>query len=118
MKSPFDKFKEEAAEIGALVKSKIFDVLGKPDAPFRALAQGYQKLLKDLVPEPKFAGALEAGSREAYSATIRYERSQDRANVQEQIKAILEQQKRVQEAQLEVGKEVARALKKLGIAEI
>jgi hypothetical protein len=58
---------------------------------------------------------MEEGSKEAYSAILRNQGGNAGQSVQEQIKGILQAQTEIQRRQAEYGKEVADAMKSLGI---
>ena len=64
------------------------------------------------LPEVRFAGAMQAGTREAYSL-IQAWKANPQLTVEEQMKMILEEQKRLQEEQNRIGREALAAFKKL-----
>ncbi len=61
---------------------------------------------------PRFAGAVEAGSKDAYSIIAKAEAQNNRGSIEEEIKKLQEQQLRVQEQQLAEGKAARRAFDK------
>jgi hypothetical protein len=88
------------------------------NGPFAGLAeQAASKAFADLqgkvrLPEVRFAGAMQQGSREAYSL-IQAWKANPQLTVEEQMKMILEEQKRLQEEQNRIGREALAAFKKL-----
>ncbi len=95
-----------------------------PDAVMNPLAEGaaeldayahFQKLKSSVGDQTaKFAGAVEKGSKEAYSAIVQYQ-AEGPQNVQEQMKALMEQAKAQREEQIRVGKDVMRAVKDIDV---
>lgn len=111
LRTPFDDFKSQAKEVMALQARGAFrlapgldlQVLG---AEFRKLQQSFQ------LPEVKFAGAAEKGSKEAYSAILKFQNPQKAESVQDAMKRIQEQLLREQKENVRVGKDVLKVLKK------
>lgn len=110
---PLDKFRDKVAEIQALMRAPMFGDL------FTGLGErGLAKALQELKSATggggaRFSGAMEQGSREAYTATLAYQ-SQQRT-IEQQIRDILAEQKQIQEEQVRVGREAAEALKRINL---
>ncbi len=104
-----------AARMATGVGGKLRDVFTE-DVYFQSLAQNWEKFASSVkLPEIKHAGALEQGSKEAYSAILKYTTSGQGMSVQERIQQVLLESKLVQEQQVQNGREIAQALKNLEV---
>lgn len=111
LRTPFDDFKSQAKEVMALQARGAFKLAPGLDlqvlgAEFRKLQQSFQ------LPEVKFAGAVEKGSKEAYSAILKFQNPQKAESVQDAMRRIQEQLLREQKENVRVGKDVLKVLKK------
>lgn len=83
------------------------------DVAARAAFAGFEQLKGAVkIPEARFAGAMQSGSREAYSL-IQAWKANPQLTVEEQMRQILEEQKRLQEEQNRIGREALDAFRKL-----
>jgi hypothetical protein len=118
MKTGFDTFREEAVRVVKLMDfARKAGRLTAEDAAvgFQALGRNVQQLLAN-VGQVKFAGAMEAGSSEAYSAILAA-RFEGKRSVQEMIADLARQQLEEQRTQTELGKQTVAALENLGFVE-
>jgi len=118
LKTGFDTFREEAKRVvGLLDFARKAGKLTAADAAvgFQALGRSVQGLLSSL-PQMKFAGAMELGSGEAYSATIAAQ-FDGKQSVQEAIAELNRRQLEEQQIQTELGKQTVDALRNLGFLE-
>lgn len=79
----------------------------------KAFAELQTAFGKDLANGYKPVGALQQGTREAYSAITAYQQGSAREDVQQKMKALLEVARQQREQQIKVGREAAEALKQI-----
>ena len=83
------------------------------DAAALGALGAFQQLQSQVkIPEVKFAGAMQSGSREAYSLVQAW-KANPQLTVEEQMKALLEEARRQREEQIRLGREALEAFKKL-----
>lgn len=130
LEGPLDKFRQtlkqvEAAQaLGRRMSEELF-LAGFDVNPFddglagkggKALAAAYRDLLSAApAPEQRFAGAMERGGREAYSAITAYTaRATGRESVEAALKRVMEASLKQEEEQVKLGREMVGATKALG----
>ena len=116
LKTGLDTFLEDSKKITARLKfGRDRGILNAMDeqASMQALGQKVMQLAANR-PEVKFAGAMQQGSREAYSAIIANQFTQ-RESVQELIARLQKEQLDQAKLQVQYGKEAAEALRQLEV---
>jgi hypothetical protein len=108
---PAEKFRQTARDLEQMAKLGLF--AGDPSK--RAMmgfgAFGALSSATGMGSLPQSAGATEAGTREAYSAILSFQKEGQRGTVQEQIKNMLEMANRQREMQIEVGRQTLDAMR-------
>jgi hypothetical protein len=117
MKTGLDTFLEDSKKIAARMKfgrdRNILDAMDE-QLSMQALGQKVMALANSSRPEVKFAGAMQAGSRDAYTAIIANQFTQ-RESVQELIARLQREQLEQQKLQVQYGRETAEALRQLEV---
>lgn len=110
VRSPLQDFETAMSELEAFKKQGLF-AGNDLEALFGAKAFNALEAAVKL-PDFKAPEASLAGTKEAYSAILRFERGPDQMTVQERIRALQEEAKRQRDEQLRVGKETLEELRK------
>ena len=118
LSGPLGKFQDQLRKLDELwMANQKAPGLFPVDAYFQSLTQGFADLASksDALQPPKRPAALEQGSTAAYSAILTATQNPQNMPIQQQIKAVLDEQARKQEVQIRTGYEIAATLKALGV---
>lgn len=114
--NPLAQWKKSTSEIQAFADQGLFKGQEQLQALMTQKAfANLQSMVK--LPELRQPDAALAGSREAYSAVVTHQRGDRRLTVQEQMKALLAEGKKLQEEQVRIGKEANETLKEIAAKE-
>jgi hypothetical protein len=112
LKGPIDIWKNSLREAAEFQKAGFFAGKAGQEARFLQAASMFDKLKQGvgMTAAPGLAGAAEGNTKEAFSAVAQYAMLGQRGNVQDQMKAALDLANQQREAQLEIGRQAAKAM--------
>jgi hypothetical protein len=110
MATPLEKFSENLGELNALLQANAVGF----DTYARAVTDAAQKLqTAHQMMDTRLPGAVQAGTSEAYSAVVKSSMESDmklRESPQERVARIMAESKEIEKQQLQVQREIAKAL--------